>query len=124
MSGAKRKSKMANLCGGAGHRGTCSQPPGILCQDDEEADDRADDVKGHLHHVGPDDGGHAAFEGVKERQARRSGRWRSSSPVPRTMEITSEMAKTRTPSARARVTRNMDAVSLRMRSPNRRRISS
>ena len=45
-------------------------------------------------------------------------------PVPSTIEITSEMANTRTPSASARVTKNIDAVSLRIRSPNLRRISS
>ena len=46
------------------------------------------------------------------------------SPEPSTMEITSETANTRTPSASARVTRNTPAASLRMRSPKRRRISS
>ncbi len=34
----------------------------------------------------------------------------ASSPVPSTMEMTMEMAKTRTPSARARSTRNVPAV--------------
>ena len=31
-------------------------------------DDGAADVDGHLHDVGPDDGGHAAFEGVEQRE--------------------------------------------------------
>ncbi len=45
-------------------------------------------------------------------------------PVPRMIETTREMAKTRTPSASARSSRNVAAVSLRMRSPKRTCINS
>ena len=41
------------------------------------------------------------------------------SPVPRTTEITIEIAKTRTPSANARTTRKVAPVKRRMRLPNR-----
>ena len=52
----------------ARHRGHVLPAAGNLAQDDEEADDRAGDVEGHLHHVGPDHRGHAAFKGVKKRE--------------------------------------------------------
>ena len=48
----------------------------------------------------------------------------ANSPVPSTIEMTMEMAKTRTPSAQARTTRKVAAVTLRMRNPNRTCINS
>ena len=66
--GAKRKSKTVEFVGGAGHRGDVIPASGNLVKDDEEAGDGAGHVEGHLHHVGPDHGGHTTFEGVKERE--------------------------------------------------------
>ncbi len=40
-----------------------------LMQDDKETQDRARHIKKHLHHVGPDDGRHAAFKRVEQREA-------------------------------------------------------
>ena len=56
------------LVGRARHRGHVLPAAGNLAKDDDEADDGADDVEGHLHHVGPDHGGHAAFKSVKKRE--------------------------------------------------------
>ena len=46
------------------------------------------------------------------------------SPVPKAIETTIETAYTRTPSAAARVTRKMAAVSVRSSGPKRRSINS
>ncbi len=45
-------------------------------------------------------------------------------PVPRMIEITIEIANTRTPSASERVTRKIADVTLRVRLPKRRSISA
>ena len=55
--------------GGAGHLDDVVPAAGNLPQDHEEAEDSPGHVEEHLDDVGPDDGGHAAFEGVEKRQA-------------------------------------------------------
>src|SRR5580692_75716 len=41
--------------------------------EEDNADDCARDIQRHLHYVGPDDGGHSAFEGVDQRQNANDG---------------------------------------------------
>ena len=48
---------------------TCGQPPGIRCRMRKKLSKRAADVEDHLDDIGPDNGRHAAFEGVEEREA-------------------------------------------------------
>ncbi len=51
-------------------RGDCRHvlpAAGDFLQDHDKAQRRAHDVESHLDHVGPDDRGHAAFEGVEQR---------------------------------------------------------
>ena len=55
------------------------------------------DIQEHLNNIGPDDRGHAAFEGVEQASGTTIRTIEAISPVPRMMEITMEIAKTRTP---------------------------
>ena len=41
---------------------------GDMGAEGDDGDDGSGDVDDHLHDVGPDDGGHAAFEGVEQRE--------------------------------------------------------
>ena len=48
------------------HRGYVRPAPWNIVQENEKTNDRADDIEHHLNHVGPDYGGHAAFERIKQ----------------------------------------------------------
>src|ERR1017187_4463918 len=52
--------------GGRGDGHDVSPSAGDFSENDDEAEDGADHVEGHLHDVGADDGGHAALEGVEK----------------------------------------------------------
>ena len=88
------------------------QPPVTVQAEGDEGDDGSGDVEGHLNDVGPDDGGHAALERVEQGEGGDDGDGEDVSPVPMASETTMEMAKTRTPSAAARVRRKSPAVIL------------
>jgi hypothetical protein len=44
-------------------------PAGNFVENDEQTHDGPGNIEEHLHHVGPDDCGHPAFEGVEEGEA-------------------------------------------------------
>ena len=87
-------------------------------EENVKADRGSDDVENHLRDVGPDHSRQSAFVGIDQRQATMTT-IDVISPVPRTIEITMEMAKTRTPSAARAEEKKCPAVSLRMRVPKR-----
>ena len=88
-----------------------------------DGDDGAADVDGHLDDIGPDDRSHAAFEGVEQRKSKEMMAIESTSRVPIAIPTTMETAKTRTPSAAARVSRKSSAVTLCSVCPKRLSIS-
>ncbi len=66
--GGEGKAEIENLkFTGSGSDGDNVGPTaGNEMEDDEEAEESARDVEKHLHDIGPDNGGHAAMEGVEE----------------------------------------------------------
>src|ERR1035438_8736806 len=64
--GGSGKSGDGEFVGGRGDGHDVSPSAGDFSENDDEAEDGADHIEGHLHDVGPDDGGHAALEGVEE----------------------------------------------------------
>src|ERR1035438_9478208 len=64
--GRKTEIENGELVGGRRDGHHVSPSAGDLSEDDEKAENCSDYIERHLHDVGPDDRGHAAFEGIEE----------------------------------------------------------
>ena len=114
----REKSKMRNLCNGAAAWTVVCHPPGIVCHRRKKCGERARKIKHELHNIGPDHGFHSALECI-DQDERIISKMEVRCPVPSAAVTTSAMAATRTPSARTRVTRKVEAATAFTLAPNR-----